>query len=162
MVIEPRATTRGIFETYLTAAGAEVVCIDDPRSALDAIEKAAEAGRPSRLQSSTSSLVEIDGIVLGETIRGTPSLFDTRIVLTNAADQSGLRKKALDRGIDAYLPKPVRRDMLVRAVMGEAPDVVRRAASPAPGVGGNILVAEDNPTNRAVVTRQLAQARIQP
>ena len=158
MVIEPRATTRGIFETYLVAAGAEVVCIDDPRAALDAIERAAEAGRPFRAVIIDFALGEIDGIVLGETIRGTPSLFDTRIILTNAADQSGLRKKALDRGIDAYLPKPVRRDMLIRAVAGgEVPDVVRRTASPVPGVGGNILVAEDNPTNRAVVTRQLAK-----
>ncbi len=157
MVIEPRATTRGIFATYLAAAGAEVVCIDDPRAALDAIEKAAETGRPFQAAIIEFALGEIDGIVLGETIRGTPNLFDTRIILTSAADQSGLRKKALDRGIDAYLPKPVRRDMLVRAVAGEAPGVVRRAASPAQGVGGNILVAEDNPTNRAVVTRQLAK-----
>ncbi|MBL8832737.1 MAG: response regulator [Rhodospirillales bacterium] len=157
-IVEPRATTREIFETYLAAAGAAVVCVDDPRRALDLIERAADAGTPFDAVIFDFGLGEIDGLVLGETIRGTPSLFDTRLVLTSAVEQSGLRKKALERGIDAFLLKPVRRDALLRAVLGGEADAAPRPASAvAPAAGGLVLVAEDNPTNRAVVTRQLAK-----
>ncbi len=157
-VVEPRTTSRGIFEAYLSAAGADVVCMVEPRAALDLIERAAESGSPFDAVIVDFGLDGIDGIVLGETIRGTPLLFETRIVLTSAVDRSGLRKKALDRGIDAFLLKPVRRDMLLRAVLGGTVDVTPRPASTVkPVAGGLVLVAEDNPTNRAVVTRQLAK-----
>ena len=158
-VVEPRMTSREVFETYLSAAGADVVCVAEPRAALDLIERAAESGTPFDAVIVDFGLVEIDGIVLGETIRGTPLLFETRIVLTSAIDRAGLRKKALERGIDAFLLKPVRRDMLLRSVLGgPVVDATPRPASPVtPVAGGLVLVAEDNPTNRAVVTRQLAK-----
>jgi two-component system sensor histidine kinase/response regulator len=157
-VVEPRTTSREIFETYLSAAGADVASVAEPRAALDLIERAAESGTPFDAVIVDFGLEEIDGIVLGETIRGTPLLFETRIILTSAIDRSGLRKKALDRGIDAFLLKPVRRDMLLRSVLGGPVDSTPRPASPVkPVAGGLVLVAEDNPTNRAVVTRQLAK-----
>ncbi len=157
-IVEPRATSREIFETYLSAAGAETTCVDDPRGALDLVERAAEAGTPFHAAIIDFGLGEIDGLVLGETLRGTPSLFDMRLILTSSVDQSGLRKKALERGLDAFLLKPVRRDALLRAILGGVPEITPRPASSVkPAAGGLVLVAEDNPTNRAVVTRQLAK-----
>jgi signal transduction histidine kinase/CheY-like chemotaxis protein/HPt (histidine-containing phosphotransfer) domain-containing protein len=153
------SVARDFAERYLRAADAEVVVAEGAHAALDLLEQAAEAGRPFDAALVAYSLPGIDGLVLGETIRGTPVLYATRLVLASDADIAGLRKKALDRGFDAYLLDPVRRDSLVRAVSGEALAPTKRVAGAAarPANRYCILVAEDNPTNRAVLARQLAK-----
>jgi two-component system, sensor histidine kinase and response regulator len=150
---------REFAERYLRAADAEIVVAEEAHAALDLLEQAADAGKPFDAALVAYALPGIDGLVLGETIRGTPVLYGTRLVLASDADIAGLRKKALDRGFDAYLLNPVRRDTLVRAVSGEILAPKKRVASAAarPANRYCILVAEDNATNRAVLTRQLAK-----
>ncbi|MCA3264314.1 MAG: response regulator [Telmatospirillum sp.] len=153
------SVARDFAERYLRAANADVVVAEEAHAALDLLEQAAEAGRPFDAALVGYALPGIDGLVLGETIRGTPVLYGTRLVLASDADIAGLRKKALDRGFDAYLLNPVRRDSLVRAVSGEilAPKKRVAAAAARPANRYSILVAEDNATNRAVLTRQLTK-----
>ncbi len=153
------SVARDFAERYLRAAEAEIVVAEEAHAALDLLEQAADAGRPFDAALVAYALPGIDGLVLGETIRGTPVLYGTRLVLASDADVAGLRKKALDRGFDAYLLNPVRRDTLVRAVSGEilAPKKRVAAAAARPANRYCILVAEDNATNRAVLTRQLAK-----
>jgi len=153
------SVARDFTERYLRAADAEIVVAEEAHAALDLLEQAAEAGRPFDAALVAYALSGIDGLVLGETIRGTPVLYGTRLVLASDAEVAGLRKKALDRGFDAYLLNPVRRDSLVRAVSGEALAPKKRVAGAAarPANRYCILVAEDNATNRAVLTRQLTK-----
>ncbi len=153
------SVARDFAERYLRAAGAEIVIAEEAHAALDLLEQAADAGRPFDAALVAYALPGIDGLVLGETIRGTPVLYGTRLVLASDADIADLRKKALDRGFDAYLLSPVRRDTLVRAVSGEilAPKKRVAAAAVRPANRYCILVAEDNATNRAVLSRQLAK-----
>ena len=154
------STARDAMAHYLRHAGATVAVVEAAHDALDLLEQAVERGEPFDAAVVAFVLPGIDGLVLGETIRGTPVLFQTRLVLASDADVPDLRKRALERGFDAYLLNPVRRDTLVRAVSGEAAQPLRRAAAAAsarPATRFKILVAEDNATNRAVLTRQLAK-----
>jgi two-component system sensor histidine kinase/response regulator len=158
LCVERNPDTARAVAAYLAAAGATMQHVDDPRRALDILEAA--DGEATRFDAVVvdMELGEIDGLVLGETIRGTPGLFDIRMILTSAADPAGLRKQALSRGFDAYLAKPLRRATLVGAVAGTtAAPVAAKAVRVAPSGLGTILVAEDNATNRAVITRQLAR-----
>ena len=94
---------------------------------------------------------------IGRTIRETPALAATRLVLLTAFDEPDHRRKALGQGFSAYLTKPIRRSLLlsalVPAVDKEAQAKPEDVASPSPEA--LILVAEDNPTNRAVIAKQL-------
>jgi CheY-like chemotaxis protein/HPt (histidine-containing phosphotransfer) domain-containing protein len=157
LCVERNADAARAVVEYLAAAGAAVQHVEDPRRALDMLEGASETARFDAVVADMA-LGEIDGLVLGETIRGTPGLFDLRLVLTCSADPAGLRKQALTRGFDAYLAKPLRRATLVAAVAGTAAAPVAAKSVPTQLAGlGTILVAEDNATNRAVITRQLAR-----
>jgi len=159
MLVALPSAARDFAERYLRAADAELVIAEEAHEALDLLEQAADAGQPFDAALVAYALPGIDGLVLGETIRGTPVLYGTRLVLASDADIAGLRKKALDRGFDAYLLNPVRRDSLVRAVSGEALAPKKRVAAAAlrPANRYSILVAEDNATNRAVLARQLTK-----
>ncbi|MFM7346822.1 MAG: response regulator, partial [Tagaea sp.] len=160
MIVDDNLSIRAAFGMYLRAAGAEIETSAAGKPALAEMERAARAGAPYNAALIDFRLPDVDGIVLGETIRGTPDLFETRLVLATAYDESGHRKRALERGFDAYLLKPVRRESLLRALANEFGPAKRDAAAvlaalPAAAAGARILVAEDNPTNRAVVKRQL-------
>lgn len=155
-VIDPDAFSRSAAVAYLTRAGAEVKEFAEPYAALDALEKFAEEGGCLDAAVLRFELSPIDGLVLGETIRGTPQLFGTRIVLVSGANIAGLRKRALERGIDVVLQMPLRRDTLLRSIAGGDRVVIPRTDfSDLPPNGERVLVAEDNPTNQAVVARQL-------
>lgn len=160
MVVDDNRSIREAFALYLRAAGASVETRASGKPALADMERAARAGAAFHAALIDFRLPDVDGIVLGEAIRGTPDLFETRLVLATAYDESGHRKRALERGFDAYLLKPVRRESLLRALANEFGPARRDpaaalAALPAAATGARILVAEDNPTNRAVVQRQL-------
>jgi PAS domain S-box-containing protein len=159
LVVEDNRSMREAFAMYLRAAGATVETIAAGKPALRAMENAVRDGHPFDAALIDFRLPDIDGIVLGEAIRGTPALYETRLVLATAFDESGHRKRALERGFDAYLLKPVRRESLLRALANQFGPA--RKSAPAGAIvtapGGRILVAEDNPTNRAVVQRQLVR-----
>ena len=159
LLVQRKSNARDAALRYLRHAGAEVSLAEEAHAALDLLENAAERGPRFDAAVVAYALPGIDGLVLGETIRGTPVLFETRLVLASDADVADLRKRALERGFDAYLLAPVRRDTLVRAVSGEAAQPQHRATATAarPAMRHNILVAEDNATNRAVLARQLAK-----
>ncbi|MCM0018931.1 MAG: response regulator [Tagaea sp.] len=160
MIVDDNRSIREAFAMYLRAAGAAVEMRPAGKPALAEMERAARDGAPYHAALVDFRLPDVDGIVLGEAIRGTPDLFETRLVLATAYDESGHRKRAIERGFDAYLLKPVRRESLLRALANEFGPARRDAAAaiaalPAAANGTRILVAEDNPTNRAVVKRQL-------
>jgi signal transduction histidine kinase/CheY-like chemotaxis protein len=157
-VVEIDDAIRSAVASYLVAAGASVSTYAAPMAALDALERDADAGERLDAVVIRQEIGDIDGLVLGETIHGTPSLFGVRIVLVGSGEAVGLRKRAMERGIEAFLQLPFRRDALIRAVAGEDGDSSRRpTASPAVRADELILVAEDNPTNQAVISRQLAK-----
>jgi len=99
-----------------------------------------------------------------------PTLAGLGTVLLTAYDDRGQRRRALEAGFKAYLTKPARRAVLLRAVeialgRAESEEGIADESSVVPGApadrnlalaeGRLILVAEDNPTNQMLVRRQL-------
>jgi CheY-like chemotaxis protein/HPt (histidine-containing phosphotransfer) domain-containing protein len=115
----------------------------------------------------------MDGFEFRQALYWEPALGVKPCILLTAYDDAGQRSKALGAGFAAYLTKPVRRLTLLRALaeacgrshsLGEevttlAPETPEAAPDreTALAEGRLILVAEDNPTNQMVVTRQLAR-----
>ena len=157
LVVDDSAMVRDLVTRYIVEAGAETETAETGGAALDELTRAAAAGTPYQAAILDMRLPDGDGWALGRTIRETPALAATRLVLLTAFDEPDHRRKALGQGFSAYLTKPIRRSLLlsalVPAVDKEAHAKTEEVAVPA--TDALILVAEDNPTNRAVIAKQL-------
>jgi len=167
LVVEDDALTRKLLRAYLSNAGAEEVsAVSTGAEALTELTRAARAGRPFDAAVIDHRLPDMTGDAIVATFEDGVS---PRYILLTAFDSPGQRQHLLSLGFSRYLTKPVRRAALLRAVLGledearsseigsdaaaplrQAPD--RQAALEA---GRLILVAEDNATNRMLVSRQL-------
>ena len=138
--------------------------------AMEKLQQALVAGTPYPLVVIDMELADTDGLTLAQNIKGDPSLASTRIVmLTNLLHR--LNPSVMQAtGISACLVKPVRQARLfdslieVMSASGAAsaqPSVNHEeepSAPLAPAVSPQqvrILLAEDNPVNQRVVTKQL-------
>ncbi|MGE5474322.1 MAG: response regulator, partial [Ignavibacteriales bacterium] len=108
----------------------------------------------------------MSGYELASQIKSTPSISDTSLILLTSTSQKGDAFKAKEKGFQAYLSKPIKRDELIGCVMlvtgleqGEdknesiitkySQQEVKMANMP------RILLAEDNAINRKVVVHIL-------
>ncbi len=157
LVVDDSAMVRDLVTRYIVEAGAETATAGTGRAGLDELARAAAAGKPYQAAILDMRLPDGDGWALGRMIRETPALAATRLVLLTAFDEPDHRRKALGQGFSAYLTKPIRRSLLLSALV-PAVDKESQAKSEetaAPPSDALILVAEDNPTNRAVIAKQL-------
>ena len=168
LVVEDDPTMRTVLARYLGAEGAQVEWVESGEEALSRLRA---RGRP-KLDALVLDfkLPGIDGFALRQTMAEDARLAAIGTVLLTAYDDRGQRRRALEAGFKAYLTKPVRRAVLLRAIeialgRAEAEDHGSEDAPFVPGPpvdrsralaeGRLILVAEDNPTNQMLVRRQL-------
>ncbi|MBL8689438.1 MAG: PAS-domain containing protein [Rhodospirillaceae bacterium] len=167
LVVEDDPTMRTVLARYLGAEGAQVEWVDSAEAALSRLR-----GRGAKVDVLVVDykLPGIDGFALRQQVAESKTLSSIGMVLVTAYDDRGQRRRALEAGFKAYLTKPVRRAVLLRAVeiaLGRA-DGDEASADEAPvdrgapadrnlalAEGRLILVAEDNPTNQMLVRRQL-------
>ena len=108
---------------------------------------------------------EMDGFMLAAEIQKRPQLSDSRIVMLSSMGLIGAAVRWDQLGISNYISKPIKQselfDAIVSTIAGKRSVTV---APPAAPVGEpvaalrrdcRILVAEDNPVNRAVVRKML-------
>ena len=144
---------------------------DDGHRALAMLRLAAAAGRPFHAALLDADLPGLSGRALAAEVRADAAVAGTRLVLLS--DTPPGTGAALPGGdFDAGLPRPARSRLLLETLRRLAVTPPRRAAVPpppappapelsatprAPGGGGpRVLLAEDNPINRKVALRQLA------
>jgi CheY-like chemotaxis protein len=107
-------------------------------------------------------LLGINGETLGRWIRERPALAATRLVLMTAVGQRGDAQRLTEIGFSGYLPKPVKRSLLIDcllAVLKTDRDrthlVTQHSVVEAQHRDARILLVEDNPTNRLVASAML-------
>ncbi|WP_166645038.1 response regulator [Dongia mobilis] len=165
LVVDDNQVNREIFARYVASIGGRVVSASEPEVLLDELAHN-PPGEPIALAIIDQVMPTMSGVELARRLRQLQGLAVEKIVLSSSAlfiDQNELHE-----GIDAQLPKPVRRSSflacLAKLLSGDQQPVSRRgqnAAAPAvfaDGSGLRILLAEDNPVNQMLVTAILARA----
>lgn len=155
LATDDNATNRQLIREYLEHAGAEVELtsggvetirnlLDDP--AYDAVVL-------------NANLPDLDGFATIAMIRSNRTLEQLPLVLMISSADAEEVQRSKDLRVNAVLTKPVRRDVLVRAVHG----VITSGGflddhTPVRGTEGTVLVVEDNDVNLRLARDTLRQA----
>jgi PAS domain S-box-containing protein len=169
LVVDDNATNRRILEEMLGNWGARPTVVDSGPAALDALERAREAGAPFRLILLDARMPGMDGFKLAGQIRAQfPTVSQEGgaiLMMLSSAGRPGDASRCRELGITEVLTKPIRQANLARAVLKALVDdkVTRRQGHKETGQSSvrlsplRILLAEDNPVNQKLVVSLLRQ-----
>jgi len=160
LVVDDLAINRRVLSSMLEGLGAEAVAVDSGIDALDALERAAAAGRPFDVALIDQTMPVMSGDTLLAVMAGLPELAAVKRVLVTSL---GPGPKAVNGLLDASLTKPLRQTALAACLVGlfdgardPAPMAALVHAEPvAANRTGRILLAEDNRTNQLFATTLL-------
>jgi signal transduction histidine kinase/ActR/RegA family two-component response regulator len=106
LLAEDGPDNQRLIRHILTRAGLSVDIVGDGESALHAITRARDAGRPYRVLLLDMQLPRMDGYEVAGKLRS--SGFPGRVIALTAHAMLGDREKCLNAGCDEYLSKPFR------------------------------------------------------
>jgi two-component system, sensor histidine kinase and response regulator len=166
LVVDDNATNRQILEEMLASWHMRPVVAGDAESAMTALRRAAAAGERFEAVVADCQMPDVDGFMLTRRIRQDKKLARTPIVMLTSIGHGDGDVRGTKAGVDAYLTKPVKHSDLLDA-LATALGVSTRRPQPgaAPTLGKRprralaILVAEDNPVNRKLVSTLLRKRR---
>ncbi len=155
LVVDDSETSRQVLEQQLLRAGLVSVAVPDGREALASLEDAHTQGRPFDLAVLDLRMPLMNGLALAQAVRNHPRLSELPLILLTSSIDNAEREQARLLGFAACLTKPVRQGQLISAVSGALGLGVSRRmtdsqTAPISHCGGDVLVAEDNPTNQRV------------
>jgi two-component system, sensor histidine kinase and response regulator len=161
LVVDDNATNRRILQEMLASWHMKPTTVGDAESALDALRLAVAEQTPFDVIISDRQMPAVDGFMLARRVRRERPLARTPIVMLMSVGDAGEAARS-GIGIDAYLTKPVKHSDLLDAlatlfrVSTRSP---RRERAVRPAIRAarrlRILLAEDNPVNRKLVTKLL-------
>jgi CheY-like chemotaxis protein len=166
LVVDDNATNRRIFEAYVASWGMRPGVAADAVDALAQLQRAAHEQDPYSVALLDRNMPGESGLELARRITASPALRDTRLIMLTSSAQSAADH--LTNGIRCHLTKPVRQSRLLDAIreamaidlpgLAQAEDEAPgpRRHQPA-GVGGRILVAEDQRINWMLIERMLSK-----
>ncbi len=161
LVVDDNAACRELVTARLRAWGAIAADADSAGEALTQLREAALAGTPFAAAMLDLNLGSMDGFTLAWAVSSQPLLSGTRLILMTAIGLQG--DAAADRkvGIAATVSKPLKHDAVLQALRkaldtGASPAPVAPARAPIHSGGHRVLLADDNPINRKMTLRQLA------
>jgi PAS domain S-box-containing protein len=163
LIVDDNATNLRVLNEYLTAFGC---VIDQAGNAEEAKARLGEAGAaraPYDIVVLDMMMPVVDGLTLGREIRRSDNYGEPKLVMLSSRDQRGDGRALEQAGFDAFLTKPVKRNVLHRLLVRlfETPGEIAISAGtvavevPAAGHPWRVLVAEDNPTNQKVALSML-------
>ncbi|MCK5328016.1 MAG: response regulator, partial [Candidatus Latescibacteria bacterium] len=162
LVVDDNATNRKIIREQLLSWECRPTETEDGDSALKMLREAKDFDDPFPLAILDMQMPEMDGEMLGATIKVDPALSDTVLVMmTSLAGRRDDAQRWREIGFAAAIAKPVRQsrlyNTLVEVMSPEAPSETE-APKPAPATGRSIekgtnhririLLAEDNAINQ--------------
>jgi len=162
LVVDDNATNRRILEEMLSSWGMCPATAPGAREALRLMREAGQAGTPFRLVLSDAHMPEIDGFTLAEQIGEDPHISSTIVMMLTSGDRPEDIARCEQRGIAAYLLKPVKQSELFDAIMlalgvTAAEEELISTAVPQPRPFGplQILLAEDSLVNQKLAVALL-------
>jgi two-component system sensor histidine kinase/response regulator len=158
LVVDDNATNRRILEELLRSWKMTPVAVSDATSALAALRQALKDRQRFDVVISDCQMPDVDGFMLARRIREDKRLAKTRIVMLTSMASSRDVGRCERIGVDGYLSKPVNQSDLLDAlagIFGGSRTVSTPRARAKSHRRLRILVAEDNPVNRKLVTKLL-------
>ena len=160
-MVDDNRTNRRILEQMLDSWHMKPVAVNGSKAALAALRKASASSKPFGVVITDCQMPDVDGFTLASTIRRDDRLNATSIVMLTSVDRPDDAARSRRLGINACLTKPVKHSDLLETLAAIAGVATRRrrpadkrvALSPARRL--RVLVAEDNPVNRTLVTKLL-------
>jgi two-component system sensor histidine kinase/response regulator len=165
LVVDDNATNRRILEEMLASWQMKPTTVSDAASAVSALRRAASTNAQFDVLISDCQMPDVDGFMLARRVRREPRLSKTPIVMLTSVGQSDDLVRRHRNDIDAFLTKPIKHSDLLEA-LARLFDVATRHAQTEPTakrIGSrperalHVLVAEDNPVNRKLVTTLLGK-----
>ncbi len=165
LIVDDNETNRSILFHQLSGWGLEPeLAIDGP----DALAKLSAAASSNRLYDAMITDLQMpgmDGIELMRKIRSTPAIAKTKAMMLTSAIVDISAEEMHELRIDAYISKPARQSQLREClrdliasdgiVSNAKPKFVRDLKSSDDGEPMSVLLVEDDPVNRDVVTTML-------
>ena len=160
LIVEDNPTNCEILCQQTQAAGMQVHAVPDGQQGLQAAIAASVAGRPYQVAILDMKMTHMDGLDLAAAIRREPGIAQLPLIMLTSLHSEGEGAAARGLGIRCYLAKPVRRLELYRRIGQTLRDAVTLVTdtgetAPSPGLGGRVLLAEDNPVNQAVAQHMI-------
>jgi CheY-like chemotaxis protein len=168
LIVDSDRVTRERLEQQIASWGIEPETATDAETALRALHRAAERGRPFEVVLIDSSPPDMSGEELGQHIKEAETLRAADLVMVASSGLRGDAARITSIGFAAYLPKPVTASMLLDCLLQ------LRATSDRPGAdaglitvhsiserrqpGLRILLADDNPVNCRLAVLMLEKA----
>ncbi len=161
LIVNDNPTHLFFLDGHLTSWGAEAISVDTGAAALEVLTRHANDRIPIDLAILDIQMPDLDGPTLARTIQDNPLIQGSDLLVFTAGESLPHCDRTKQRGSLSWLQKPVRqwklRDWLRQYRQGflaAAPADVPECILPQ-ALGGNILLAEDNPVNREVATGML-------
>jgi len=164
LIVDDNATNRRVLDETISAWGMKTCVAADGFEALRTLKDAHESREPIHLVLTDAHMPALDGFHLAERIKSDPELAGTLVIMVTSGGQRGDAARCRERGISAYLTKPVRRVDLLEAIVNvlsskvlarESPSVVTRHSLREKRRGLQILLAEDNVVNQRLTVHLL-------
>ncbi len=165
LIVDANAHNRRLLADVLTRWKMRVEAVANADEGLSRLAAGHASGEPFLLALVDRLLPGDDGESFGRQVRERPGLAGTALVLMTATGHWGDAQKLKEIGFAGYLPKPLKRSLLIDCVLkvlgdplpksAAAPLVTRHSLSEDSRRGKRLLLAEDNPTNQLVATAML-------
>ncbi len=168
LVVDDNLTNRKILDETLRSWGCKPILADSAVAALEVLSEAQAEKVEISLILTDAQMPCIDGFMLIEEIRASPSLSQVAIMMLTSVDHYAESERCRALGISAYLTKPVRQGELRKSILQVLREErIKRVEPPASQLsvidgdlenGLHILVVDDNAINRKVAAGMLQKS----
>ncbi|RPI72232.1 MAG: response regulator, partial [Desulfobacteraceae bacterium] len=117
LIVDYHRSNRKILSTYLAAMGCLPSETANSREGLKLLLQAAEEQKRFDIVFVDQMMPDMDGEALGRTVKDTPLLKETRMIMLTSGGMRGDAKRAKEIGFSAYLTKPIRRSNLLDCLL---------------------------------------------
>jgi two-component system sensor histidine kinase/response regulator len=169
LAVDDNETNRRVLAGMLESWGCGHVEVASGAQALQVLQAAVEENDPFRVAILDMHMPEMDGEMLGRSIKSDPALQETALVMMTSGGVRGDAGRAAEVGFAAYLVKPVRQSQLYDCLAGvlrsgtherdsgaaALPLITRHTLAERARRRARILLAEDNPINQKVAVKTL-------